>query len=412
MGQAGAAQTAAPTLLYVSPTGANSGTCPQTSPCATVSYALTQAASGATIKVSGTINDHLSISSPITITNWAGGPAGSPGVLDGTGSGIVVNVFSSGVTLNQLTIENGTLGINNNATGTLTLTNSTVSGNATGAEPYAGIANVGTMTIVDSTVTNNSGDNTYGSGIYNTACCSGDTGAITVIASTVSGNAGGGIYSSATARLAATIVAENTGSNCLGSNSASLVSAGYDLTNDTTGTACGFTTALDLVNKNPALGALASNGGPTKTMLPATSSPAADVIPNPTTLDGFEVCPGTDQRGVTRPGTGETRCTIGAAEVSGPKATTSKVTAIPATVTSGTRVAFLIVVKPTSGTGTPTGTVTFTIGSTKLCSAVLSGGDAACGATNAPVGTDTVTGTYAGGGGYAASSGTTTLTVN
>ena len=197
-----------------------------------------------------------------------------------------------------------------------------------------------------------------------------------------------------------------------GSNSASLVSAGYNLTNDTTGTACGFTTALDLVNKNPALGALASNGGPTKTMLPATSSPAADVIPNPTTLDGFEVCPGTDQRGATRPGNGESRCTIGAVEVSGPKATTSQVTAIPATVTAGTRVAFLIVVKPTSGTGTPTGSVTFTIGSTKLCSAVLSGGDAACGATNAPVGTDTVTGTYSGGGGYAASSGTTTLTVN
>ena len=106
VGQAVAAQTAAPTLLYVSPTGADSGTCPQTSPCATVSYALTQAAPGATIKVSGTIKDHLSISSPVTITNWSGGPAGSPGVLSGTGSGIVVNVFASGVTLNQLTIEN------------------------------------------------------------------------------------------------------------------------------------------------------------------------------------------------------------------------------------------------------------------------------------------------------------------
>ena len=46
------------------------------------------------------------------------------------------------------------------------------------------------------------------------------------------------------------------------------------------------------------------------------------------------------------------------------------------------------------------------------CALQLSpGGVAACGATNAPVGTDTVTGTYSGGGGYAKSSGTATLTV-
>ena len=66
---------------------------------------------------------------------------------------------------------------------------------------------------------------------------------------------------------------------------------------------------------------------------------------------------------------------------------------------------------PKSGTGTPTGTISFTAGSTSLCTAVLSGGVAACGATDAPVGTDTVTGTYSGGDGYATSSGTASLTV-
>jgi Bacterial Ig-like domain (group 3) len=50
-------------------------------------------------------------------------------------------------------------------------------------------------------------------------------------------------------------------------------------------------------------------------------------------------------------------------------------------------------------------------GSTTLCTAILSGGVAACGATNAPAGTDTVTGTYSGGADYASSSGTATLTV-
>ena len=105
------------------------------------------------------------------------------------------------------------------------------------------------------------------------------------------------------------------------------MSATYNLTNDPTGTACGFIQSTDLWNKNPLLGHLASNGGPTQTMLPAAKSPAADVIPKPTTLRGVAVCPGTDQRGVTRPGHGETQCTIGAAEVGFKNATSTSVTA-------------------------------------------------------------------------------------
>ncbi len=403
-----AAQAAAPKTLYVSQGGLDSGVCTSASPCATVSYALTKAAPGATIKVSGTIDDHLSITSPVTITTWPGGPAGSPAVLDGTASGTVVNVTAAGVTLNDLTIENGALGVLNQ--GTLTLTDSTVSGNATGAEPYAGIWNyAGTMTIIDSTVAKNSGASSagIGGGIYNTAT-------MTVIASTISGNTGGGIYSGqdVTATLGATIVAGNTGVNCYPYDAGSFASAGYNLTNDKTGSACSFTAATDLVNKNPLLGHLASNGGPTQTMLPGAKSPAADVIPKTTTLRGVTVCPGTDQRGTARPGRGETRCTIGAAEAALTSPTTTSVTLTPAKVTAGTRVAYLAVVTPKSGTGTPAGTITFTTGSTSLCTAVLSGGVAACGATNAPVGTDTVTGTYSGGDGYASSSGTATLTVS
>jgi hypothetical protein len=407
-----ATQALGATTLYVSQGGLDSGTCTSASPCATVSYALTKAASGATIEVSGTINDHLTISAPVTITTWPGGPAGSPGVLNGTASGtvITVNVGVVGVTVHDLTVENGALGILNEE-GTLTLTDSTVSGNATAAEPYAGIWNYGggTMTIIDSTITKNSGapgGSDVGAGLYN-------TGTMTVIASTISGNTGGGIYSGQdhTATLGATIVAGNTGPNCDGYDAASLASAGYNLTNDTNGTACPFTAVTDLVNKNPLLGPLASNGGPTQTMPPSTKSPAADVIPKTTTLRGVTVCPGTDQRGVARPGHGETRCTIGAAEAAFNIGSTTSVTVRPTTVTAGTRVVYLAVVTPQSGTGTPTGTITFTTGSTSLCTAVLSGGVAACGATKAPVGTDTVTGKYSGGGGYASSSGTATLTV-
>ena len=404
-----AAQAAAPTTLYVSQGGLDSGTCTSANPCATVSYALTQAASGATIKVSGTIDDHITISHPVTITTWPGGPAVSPGVLDGTANGNVVSIGNgvTGVTLHDLTIQDGGQGINSPfGSSAVTLTDSTVSGNNGG-----GMYNGGTMTIIASTIAKNTvGGNGSGGGILN-------GGTMTVIASTISGNtapAGGGISSgvSAVVHLGATIVAGNTGGNCLEGEPASLESAGYNLTNDTTGTACGFTAATDLVSKNPLLGALAGNGGPTQTMLPSTKSPAANVIPNPKLLSGFTVCPGKDQRGVARPGHGETRCTIGAAEAAFNIATTTKVTVSPTTVTHGTRVIYLAVVTPKSGTSPPAGTITFTTGSTSLCTAVLSGGVAACGATNAPVGTDTVTGKYSGGGGYATSSGTATLTVS
>jgi hypothetical protein len=404
-----AAQAAAPATLYVSQGGLDSGTCTSASPCATVSYALTKAASGATIEVSGTIDDNPAISSPVTITTWPGGPAGSPAVLYGKASGPVVTVDPgvTGVTLHDLTIEHGTVGVFNSE-GTLTLTDSTVSGNVNGGEPYAGIYNYAdsTTTVIDSTVTKNSGDSDIGAGIYNSAT-------MTVIASTISGNTGGGIAGNGgTATLGATIVAGNTGSNCYGYDTASLYSAGYNLTNDTTGTACSFTAATDLVNKNPALGPLASNGGPTQTLLPGAKSPAADVIPKTTTLRGVTVCPATDQRGDARPGHGETRCTIGAVEAALTSPTTTSVTLSPTTVTAGSRVIYLAVVNPNSGTGTPAGTISFSTGSTSLCTAVLSGGVAACGATNAPAGTDKVTATYSGGDGYASSTGTATLTVS
>jgi hypothetical protein len=261
------------------------------------------------------------------------------------------------------------------------------------------------MKIIDSTVAKNSGDG-VGAGIYN-------VGTMTVIASTISGNTGGGIYSGqdVTVTLGATIVAANRGVNCLAYDAGSLSSAGYNLTNDKTGAACGFTAATDSVNKNPRVGPLANNRGPTKTMLPAPTSAAADVIPNPKSLRGVAICPGTDQRGFARPGAGEKRCTIGAVEVGVTKPTKTSVTVIRTKVTAGTRVVYLVVVTPRSGTGTPTGTISFTIASKILCKAVLSGGVAACGATSAPVGTHKVKGTYSGGDGYAGSSGTATLTV-
>ncbi|HXA74203.1 MAG TPA: Ig-like domain-containing protein, partial [Acidimicrobiales bacterium] len=65
------------------------------------------------------------------------------------------------------------------------------------------------------------------------------------------------------------------------------------------------------------------------------------------------------------------------------------------------------------GLPTPTGSVTFTSGSTQLCTAtLLSDGTASCPSTAAPVGSDTITGTYTGDTVFVGSTGSTTLAVN
>ncbi|MGH3745579.1 MAG: choice-of-anchor Q domain-containing protein, partial [Mycobacteriales bacterium] len=62
------------------------------------------------------------------------------------------------------------------------------------------------------------------------------------------------------------------------------------------------------------LGTLADNGGPTQTILPGATSPAANRIPASTPVGGTTLCAGTDQRGIPRP-SGETACAMGSVEV-------------------------------------------------------------------------------------------------
>jgi hypothetical protein len=52
------------------------------------------------------------------------------------------------------------------------------------------------------------------------------------------------------------------------------------------------------------------------TILPAQVAAATmwSVIPPGTTLNGVAACPGTDQRGYARPGSGQTDCTVGVVE--------------------------------------------------------------------------------------------------
>lgn len=298
--------------------------CTSSVPCATITQALSRAVSGDTIEVAGTIKDNVVLNGPftsLTITQW---PGQAPAVVDGQGgqttSAIAVQPGNS-VTLHQLTIDDGVApfgggGIYNR--GTITVTDSTIAHNSAsgaGAAAGGGIANVtGTVTVTDSTIAHNSATG-GGGGIFNNG------GTVTVTDSTIAHNStansgGAGIDNQGDASgaitLGATIIANNTGSNCAGGG---FVSAGYNLT-DGTGSSCGLSASThDLVDANPELGLLEDNGGPTETMAPAAGSPATGAIPLNTTLSGVEVCPGTDQRGVSQPIDGTNTCSVGAVAV-------------------------------------------------------------------------------------------------
>src|ERR1700686_2734778 len=90
----------AQTVLYVaqSSPGDNSNCTSSSSPCKTVSYAITQAASGDTIDVSGHIYDNIVIPASMTIT-IAVSPSfqpDGPAILDGNGAGNTIYVAVGG----------------------------------------------------------------------------------------------------------------------------------------------------------------------------------------------------------------------------------------------------------------------------------------------------------------------------
>ena len=241
---------------------------------------------------------------------------------------------SSNVTISGLTIANGSAadaysgGILND--GTLTLTNCTISGNTGGSNSGnngagGGIYNTGTLTLTNGTISGNSGGY-MGGGIYNengttatitSSTISGNTASngggienfgatVTITSSTISGNSaqdasgkGGGILNlGSTVNAKNSIIAKNTAPN--GPDvSGALTSQGYNLIGDNSGANI---TPLDQPGdqigsasspKDPMLGPLQDNGGPTKTQALLYGSTAID--------KGKYSGSSTDQRGYTRP---------------------------------------------------------------------------------------------------------------
>ena len=167
----------------------HSCTSPSTA-CKTISHAITLAASGDAINVAPAIyRENLTIGSSMKIL----GSGANTTIVDGGGVASVVSISHGIVTLSGMRFRNGRAdrgaGITNS--GTLTLSNIIVSGNAVkGASGEgAGIVNGGTLTLSNSIVSGNALNIScpgtcvaQGGGIYN-------SGGLFINNSTVSGNA-------------------------------------------------------------------------------------------------------------------------------------------------------------------------------------------------------------------------------
>lgn len=234
-------------------------------------------------------------------------------------------IIAAAVTASALTITGSTISGNSAATGiaggiewfgsTFVLTNSTVSGNTTGAEGGGIVTGGGNVTVTNSTISGNTAGGN-GGGIANF----GSTYTLTNVTITNNvadndnnglgngvGNGGGIFNGSGTVNLLNTIVGSNTdrggqAPDCSGT----ITSQGHNLVQSTLGCTITGDATGNITGQDPQLGALTANGGPTLTHLPLAGSSAIDAGSNTGS-------PPADQRGTSRPqGAG---VDIGAVEV-------------------------------------------------------------------------------------------------
>jgi uncharacterized repeat protein (TIGR01451 family) len=310
--------------LIVSDTGhklvihGNGATLQRSTVLGTSDFRIFQIDTGADVTIDG-----------LTITNCK---AAFGGGIYNAGTLTVTNSTISGNSATGLEIRVGGAGggiYNDHAT--LRIRNSTLSGNsATGGEfggDGGGIYNDdATLTISNSTLSDNSASNS-GGGIENVA--SNTTATLTVTNSTLSGNSasffGGGIFNrlagpngSAALTIGDTVLdAGARGANI--ANFGTIASLGYNLSSDAAGgdgttVPGGFLNATgDIRNTDPMLGSLQDNGGPTFTHELLTDSPAIDAGD-----PSFIPPPDYDQRGSGYPRVENGRIDIGAFEAQSP----------------------------------------------------------------------------------------------
>ncbi len=287
-------------------------------------------------------------------------------VINTTFSNNQAVIFSQGA----LTVTNCTFLDNHNPVGdggaigagtSLTVSNSTFSGNSSGAAANGGAIITGDSgTISNSTFSGNSA--AQGGAVYQFG-----SGALTVRNCTFSNNSatdGAGVANSnfgGTLNVSGSIFAnEPSGGNCAAAGGA-IVDGNYNISDDST---CGFTatgaqgqTLGDNVDPLLDTNGLQDNGGPTKTIALQSTSPAIDAIP-------VAKCPAFDQRGTHRPdrediGALHPACDVGAFESGNVLATaTATATATPAPTATATSAA--TPTPPSTAIATPTAAATAT----------------------------------------------------
>lgn len=237
----------------------------------------------------------------------------------GAGGGIF-NATSGTLTLSDSTISGngGTDPIGGQGGGILnfgsaTITQSTISGNSV-RNGGGGIANYGVLYIANSTISDNQGRDA-GAGIDNAG------GTLVIANSTITANRAvfvGGAGLSGTATVANSIIAGNQDGDpgdCVGT----LTSLGHNLIGNTQDCVLLGDTTGNLLNTDPQLGPLHANGAapPTYALLPTSPAVDAGAPYLPGSDDG--ACTAADQRGIARPQDGNhdgrARCDIGAYEL-------------------------------------------------------------------------------------------------
>lgn len=366
----------AATALVVNSTADSGGTCPGAS-CtlrAAIAVANTPGSTPTAITFGAGTNG-----TPIALTSGQMEIMTAAGTVTVTGNGpgnTIINangqtnrIFQvdagANVSLTQITLENGTipvpigngggailisgsgtLSVNNSAFtnnnggiqlgggifnfgGTLTVLNSTFSGNTSG--DGGAIGALGTTTIANTTMSGNhaSGE---GGGFFSNSASSPVSIVNSTIANNTTGGDGGGIaVETGTTQVTNSIVAKNTAAvapNCFLGDTGIIGDGGNNLEDGTAPGTCAF--ATNAVHADPALGTLQNNGGPTSTLAITNTSPAFDAAS--TSVCNASPISGVDQRGDSRvsEATGDTKCDIGAFEVQGATTTpTPSPTALP-----------------------------------------------------------------------------------
>ena len=248
-------------------------------------------------------------------------------IIDGNLRGAVVRVLGAYIEIRDLTIRRGlgaiwatagatvvervilrdnesTSGGGIFASGTLTVTDSTIANNIAGEGGGLTVHLAQSVQIVNTTISSNRATS-VGGGIFNWSAASAN---YRVVNSTVTGNIarGGSTGGVVGFEIVNSIVAGNDQpfNDLFGPafDCGTVHSLGHNIDGDGS---CGLSAEGDQPNTNPLLGPLSDNGGPTQTHALLPGSPAIDVANN-------AWCPDFDQRGALRPY--GPQCDIGAYE--------------------------------------------------------------------------------------------------